>query len=324
MPKKKNRETIPPHLAARVLFMADRTCCVCRIQGKHVQLHHIDDDPSNNVLQNIAVLCFDCHRDTQIIGGFDRKLNADQVILYSDDWNRIVSQRRDSHLSTTLPDSFEDEPNIELITSLAEIYRDKEAYTQLAIHYNIVGNPELRDKYIEIAIQNEPLDEEVIFLRSLQKKTELIPLDVIDREERALTRKRNWLQRARLHKHLGQPREAVDDYLRGIQASLSKDRVFTAAIYLKELVKDGLIDELFVLALKQATEQKELWWQIRSLQELGWYKELGALLLKHEHEIEESGDLYMLSLLAQAKGDEERYVEVEKKIAKREAGEQTE
>src|SRR5437867_2398138 len=38
MPKKKNRETIPPQLAARVLFLADRTCCVCRVQGKLVQI----------------------------------------------------------------------------------------------------------------------------------------------------------------------------------------------------------------------------------------------------------------------------------------------
>jgi len=320
MPKKKNRETIPSHLAARVLFNADRTCCVCRVQGKHVQIHHIDDDPSNNHLENLAVLCFDCHRDTQISGGFDRKLSADQVLLYRDDWNHIVAQRRDTYLLTTFPENSESKLSIEWVTSLAEIYRENKQYTHLAIHYHIAGNTELRDKYIELAIQSGASDGSVAYLRHLQNNAESIPKDVIRRQLRVMTRRKDWLQRARLYKYLGKHRKAINDYVRGIQGQLAEDRVFTAAIYLKELVEDGLIDELFVLALKQATEAKELWWQIRSLQELGWYKELRALILENENNIEQSGDPYMLTLLAEAKGDDERYLEIQKQIAKQESG----
>jgi hypothetical protein len=43
----------------------------------------------------LAVLCFDCHRDTQIRGGFDRKLDAAQVVLYRNDWIVRVSRRRE-------------------------------------------------------------------------------------------------------------------------------------------------------------------------------------------------------------------------------------
>jgi len=82
-------------MAAAVLFASDRTCCVCRVKGKPVQIHHLDEDPSNSTAENTAVLCFDCHRDTQIRGGFDRKLDAAQVVLYRDDWIARVSCRRE-------------------------------------------------------------------------------------------------------------------------------------------------------------------------------------------------------------------------------------
>ena len=90
----KKRNQIPPEIAARVLFASDRTCCVCRNQGKPIQIHHIDEKPNNNSPKNLAILCFDCHRETQIRGGFDRKLDGNQIILYLEDWLRIVAQRR--------------------------------------------------------------------------------------------------------------------------------------------------------------------------------------------------------------------------------------
>jgi hypothetical protein len=94
MTEKSGRVEIPPDVAAEVLFQADRTCCVCRQRSRPVQLHHIDGDPTNSVAENLAVLCFDCHRETQIHGGFDRKLDAAQVRLYKSDWNRRVEAQR--------------------------------------------------------------------------------------------------------------------------------------------------------------------------------------------------------------------------------------
>jgi hypothetical protein len=102
---RKLRQSIPEDLAAEALFLSDRTCCVCRTPGKPVQIHHVDENPSNNTLENLAALCFDCHRDTQIRGGFDRKLDARQVILYRDDWHRIVAQRRGSGSEATIIDN---------------------------------------------------------------------------------------------------------------------------------------------------------------------------------------------------------------------------
>ena len=96
MAQKKQRTEISSDIAAQVLFESDRTCCVCRARGKPVQLHHIDDDPSNSAAQNLAVLCFDCHWQTQIRGGFDRKLDAAQVRIYKADWSKRLQAKRSS------------------------------------------------------------------------------------------------------------------------------------------------------------------------------------------------------------------------------------
>lgn len=315
MAKKGVRQEIPRELAARVLFLADRTCCVCRIRGKPVQIHHIDDNPNNNSLSNLAVLCFDCHRNTQIQGGFDRKLDADQVILYRNDWNRIVAQTRAKYEASRDTTDYQGSHQIELMTSIAEIYRENEEFELLAMHYHTIGNNELRDKYIEIALQKKPKDQTTCFLRCLQGKPDLIPRDVIAREVERYAKNRDWLQRARFYADLGKHREAVLDYTRGIGESLKQNELFTAAYYLKELAKSELIQELLISALRQAQEAGDLWWQVRALEELGWKKELNDLVLQNSKEIEESGDPMLSLLLANARGDKEESAKLLKDMA---------
>jgi hypothetical protein len=88
------RTAIPPPTAAKVMFLSDRTCCVCRKEAKPVQIHHIDGNNGNHEIKNLAVLCLDCHTQTQIRGGFQRKLDLDQVVLYRDDWHSTVARKR--------------------------------------------------------------------------------------------------------------------------------------------------------------------------------------------------------------------------------------
>src|SRR5258708_39654200 len=98
MPQKKKRIEIPRDIEAQVQFLSDRTCCVCRVKGKPFQIHHIDEDPANNEPKNLAVLCLECHNETQIRGGFGRKLNADQITLYRDDWLTQVAKTRPAYV----------------------------------------------------------------------------------------------------------------------------------------------------------------------------------------------------------------------------------
>lgn len=102
MPKK-IRIPVPRPLAAEILVSSDRTCCVCRQPRKSVQLHHIDENPANNDPQNIAVLCLQCHDDTQLTGGFGRRLDAPTVALYRKNWLADVEKRRASAIDLDEP-----------------------------------------------------------------------------------------------------------------------------------------------------------------------------------------------------------------------------
>jgi hypothetical protein len=86
------RVPIPTDVSAKVLVAHDRTCCVCQERGKRVQIHHIDENNSNNDEANLAVLCFDCHDLTMIKGGFGRSLDAAQVTNYRDEWVARVTE----------------------------------------------------------------------------------------------------------------------------------------------------------------------------------------------------------------------------------------
>ncbi len=90
----KTRTPIQPDIATEIRFNSDNTCCVCQERGKAIQIHHIDEDPTNNKLENLAVLCLECHNQTQVSGGFGRKLDAPLVIKYRDDWSRRVENRK--------------------------------------------------------------------------------------------------------------------------------------------------------------------------------------------------------------------------------------
>jgi len=90
----KLRTDIPTSVVAKVLFASDNTCCVCSDRGRAVQIHHLDENPNNHALENLAVLCLDCHNKTQSSGGFGRKLTRDVVCRFRDEWLIRVSDRR--------------------------------------------------------------------------------------------------------------------------------------------------------------------------------------------------------------------------------------
>ncbi|MGA2032874.1 MAG: HNH endonuclease signature motif containing protein [Thermoguttaceae bacterium] len=89
----KERVPIPDHLAAEVMFASDRTCCVCRMEKHKVQIHHIDEDPSNNTLENLAVICLHCHSDAHTTGAFARNLTPELIRLYNSSWREIAKLR---------------------------------------------------------------------------------------------------------------------------------------------------------------------------------------------------------------------------------------
>ncbi len=80
----KNRPPIPPKIASSLLMANRHACCVC--QDHRVQIHHIDDDATNNVLENLAALCLPHHDQATMTAGLSRKLKAEDIRKYKQQW----------------------------------------------------------------------------------------------------------------------------------------------------------------------------------------------------------------------------------------------
>lgn len=93
------RTPIPTSVQNKVLVSNRHACCVCQKDG--VQLHHIDGDPSNNDISNLAALCLDHHDRATMIGALTKKLTPTQVRHYKQTWEarcaddiRALSRKR--------------------------------------------------------------------------------------------------------------------------------------------------------------------------------------------------------------------------------------
>lgn len=88
-----SRTPIPDAPAAQVMFASDRTCCVCRTEKLKLQIHHIDENASNNHFANLAVICLHCHSDAHTNGAFVRNLTPELIRLYNSSWRAIANLR---------------------------------------------------------------------------------------------------------------------------------------------------------------------------------------------------------------------------------------
>jgi hypothetical protein len=181
----------------------------------------------------------------------------------------------------------------------------------LAIHYDIWGNADLRDKYIEKAMAKGVDTETEIFLRSLQRKPELVDRNKVEDEVKRLRERAYWSQLGRLYDQVGRSRESVEAYCQAIIADLRDGNTFAAAFYLKELCELKLHAQLFEIALEEQQAKGDLWWILRCLQELDWDKEAKDLLISNRREIEDSDNLPLKAALYRALGETDKFIEIE-------------
>lgn len=92
----KKRVPIPPKTEGQVMFASNRQCCVDQNKGVHI--HHIDNDPSNNDFNNLALLCYECHDEATKTGGLSRKLKPQAILEFRNHHYNVIQQRRNSEL----------------------------------------------------------------------------------------------------------------------------------------------------------------------------------------------------------------------------------
>lgn len=62
----KKRTKIPKSVENEILSRSNNRCCIC--QTPFIQFHHVDENPSNNAIENIAPLCPNCHTQAHSTG----------------------------------------------------------------------------------------------------------------------------------------------------------------------------------------------------------------------------------------------------------------
>lgn len=75
------RNKIPSNILDELLFKTDMRCCICGRQAE-IQVHHIDENPSNNKIDNLVTLCVLCHANVTAIPGFGRKWTPSLIKTY--------------------------------------------------------------------------------------------------------------------------------------------------------------------------------------------------------------------------------------------------
>jgi len=81
-----DRPPVPEPVAVQVLVDNQHTCCICQLPNLHVQLHHIDEDKTNNSPANLAVVCGNCHSRVTGNEGFGRKFSHSEVAEFKRRW----------------------------------------------------------------------------------------------------------------------------------------------------------------------------------------------------------------------------------------------
>jgi hypothetical protein len=90
---KKFRSKVPQETADDVMYKSDRLCPVCGELGH--QIHHLDENPSNNDPDNLMLLCFIHHDEATSKKKLSRKLSAGLLRKYRNEhYEKIVLKRK--------------------------------------------------------------------------------------------------------------------------------------------------------------------------------------------------------------------------------------
>jgi hypothetical protein len=134
------RKRIPNKTEGELIFKSDFKCCVCNKKGDHI--HHIDSNPNNNDIDNLALLCFEHHDLATIKNSLSKKLSKDAIIEYRQHHYQVISKKRQETLANL------DNPVIELSTEIL-LTISKNALIMLKLE-------KIKSKYFSATWENRP------------------------------------------------------------------------------------------------------------------------------------------------------------------------
>ena len=279
--------------AAQLLFYSNRTCCVCRQPQRPLQIHHIDGDRLNHGFANLAVLCLECHTETQKKGGFYRKLDAAQVRLYRNEWLNIVGRARVPGGETL------DHGSAFGITAAAReqvagILLEHRQFAMLARHYHLLGETELRDKYVELALMETEISLATeVTLRLRQNRLDAVAPARLHEFLASPHSLHGTLEVAQVYRALGRDTEAMLTFCDAIAQMLRAGHRLLAAVLLKRFAEEDFATGLLQEEFRESRRRGSIWMQVRCLQELHWHNELRRFFVDHRIQIETDPNLLL-------------------------------
>ena len=116
------RPKIPLRIRREIKIKCRGLCCICHARG--IQIHHIDEDNTNNNIDNLVPLCLECHNHQSTSGGFVSRLTDGELKEVRDNFYNLVPLKN-SQVQIT------DEVNalkvkIERLSRLSEVNNDQQ------------------------------------------------------------------------------------------------------------------------------------------------------------------------------------------------------
>jgi hypothetical protein len=88
-----NRPAIPKKLLLQVIYESAFKCVVCQSEG--CQIHHIDQDRTNNVESNLVALCPSHHGEAHTKRDHSRNLDPPALLYAKAQWTSVVREHRE-------------------------------------------------------------------------------------------------------------------------------------------------------------------------------------------------------------------------------------
>lgn len=97
---KKTRKKVNTDLEYEILYKCAQVCCVCR-NSKNVEIHHIDEDPSNNIEDNLVAVCRNCHGDAHTHRKLSQNLTRQKLLNLKKKWEEEVADNASEMMQPT-------------------------------------------------------------------------------------------------------------------------------------------------------------------------------------------------------------------------------
>jgi hypothetical protein len=114
----KKRTNIPQKTVDIIMVLCKRVCCWCE-KNEATEIHHIDEDSSNNNRDNLFPCCSVCQKKFHTKTNFTRKITKNELKMRRD----IFYEKQGNLKVITLEESKEIKPSIEITKS--ELIKNK-------------------------------------------------------------------------------------------------------------------------------------------------------------------------------------------------------